>query len=249
MINKWMGIAENASEHGLMIDHMLEVVHLFMLVLFVGWTAFFFYTLYRFHRKRHPKAIHDGTTSHFSTHAEVGVVIVEAILLLGLAFPLWANRVNEFPDADENPVNVRVIGYQFGWAMHYPGPDGAFGPQNPDLIDAQNFIGLDRSVEGARDDIVVLNVLRLPANRPAVIQLSSLDVIHNFACYTMRASQDAIPGSEIPMWFTPVRTGEYEVICGQLCGDGHARMKATLIVESPQDYEQWIERMSAAAQG
>ncbi len=51
------------------------------------------------------------------------------------------------------------------------------------------------------------------------------------------------------MWFTPVRTGEYEVICGQLCGDGHAVMKATLIVQTPDEYEQWIERASAAAKG
>ncbi len=240
MLNKLFGLAENASDHGLMIDHMLEVVHWFMLALFVGWTAFFILTLVKFRRSKNPKANYTGTKSKFSTHAEVGVVIVEAILLLGLALPLWTQRVNAFPTADQNPVNIRVVGQQFLFSIHYPGADNTFGRTSPEFVTDQNRVGLDPSDEAAQDDIVALNSFHVPTGRPTVMQLSSKDVIHNFAVYTMRVAQDMIPGSEIPMWFTPVRTGEWEVICGQLCGNGHYSMKAVMTVEGPAEFDAWL---------
>ena len=64
----------------------------------------------------------------------------------------------------------------------------------------------------------------------------------------MRIATDAIPGSLNPMWFTPIKTGTYEVICGQLCGLGHYGMKGTLVVDTPQDYQAWLkERAELAA--
>ncbi|PYJ40116.1 MAG: cytochrome-c oxidase, partial [Verrucomicrobia bacterium] len=74
-------------------------------------------------------------------------------------------------------------------------------------------------------------------------------VIHNFALVNMRIAQDAIPGSIIPMWFKPIKTGTYEVICGQLCGLGHYGMKGTLVVDSPADYQAWLkERVELSGQ-
>jgi len=97
-ITKLLGQPEAASQHAGQIDHMNEVVHWFMFVLFVGWTAFFVYVLIRFRRRKNPKAQYQGMTSHFSTHLEVFVVLVEVVLLLGFAFPLWSQRVDaEFP--------------------------------------------------------------------------------------------------------------------------------------------------------
>jgi cytochrome c oxidase subunit 2 len=57
----------------------------------------------------------------------------------------------------------------------------------------------------------------------------------------MRIAQDAIPGSIIPMWFKPIKTGTYEVVCGQLCGLGHYSMKGTLVVDTPADYQAWLK--------
>jgi len=246
MINKMLGIAENASEHGFMSDHMLEIVHWFMAALFVGWSAFFLFVLWRFRKKRNPVADYHGVRSHTSTHLEVGVVIVEAALLLGLAFPLWGRKVNEFP-VNEDATRVRVVGEQFKWTMHYPGPDGVFGKQSPALVDAANPVGLDLADPNAKDDIQMPNELHLPVNKPAILEISSKDVIHNFALYTMRSAQDAIPGSRIPMWFKPIKTGEWEVICGQLCGANHYAMKATVVVESQEEYDRWIAGKVPAA--
>ena len=57
----------------------------------------------------------------------------------------------------------------------------------------------------------------------------------------MRIAQDAIPGQIIPMWFKPIKTGTYEVVCGQLCGLGHYSMKGTLVVDTPADYQAWLK--------
>lgn len=243
---EWMGIPELASEHGAMIDHMLNAVHYFMLILFVGWTAFFFYVIWRFRRKKQPQAKYHGIRSHFSTHLEIGVVIVEVMLLIGFAFPLWANRVQEFPTGG-NPVVVRATGWQFGWTFQYPGQDMNFGPRSETMVTPTNNIGLDWREESARDDIVVSRTMVVPVNRPVIIQLTSLDVIHNFALPNMRIASDAIPGSEIPMWFTPTKTGVYDVVCGQLCGSGHYAMQGVLEVVTAEEYEEWVKAGSETA--
>src|ERR1700704_4637204 len=101
LINELIGMPPNASEHGYQIDHILEFSHWFMGALFVGWSAFFVFVLIRFRKRRHPVADHDGVTSGISTHLEFSVVLIEAVLLIGFAIPLWAKRVNQFPETGD----------------------------------------------------------------------------------------------------------------------------------------------------
>lgn len=240
VINQLLGQPANASEHGFQIDHILEFAHWFMAALFVGWSAFFIYVLLRFRRSKHPVADHQGVKSGISTHLEFAVVLIEAVLLVGFAIPLWAKRVNEFP-ASKDAIVVHAIGQQFNWNFHLPGPDGEFGRRDINLVSNSNAIGLDPNDPASKDDIVVLGELHVPVNRPVIIELSSKDVIHNFALPNMRMAQDAIPGQLIPMWFTPIKTGNYEVICGQLCGLGHYSMKGMVVVDNPEEYQAWLK--------
>lgn len=235
---------ENAAEHGVFIDQMLEFCHWFMLVLFIGWSAFFLYTLWRFRRKRNPKADYHGVRSHTSSHLEVSVVLIEAILLLGFALPLWAQRVNDFPTQDA--LMVRVIAEQFGYQFHYAGKDGEFGETAAHLVSGGNPIGLNREDPDAKDDIVVRGTVTVPVGRPVIMMITSKDVIHNVTLHDMRIAQDAIPGMEVPMWFTPIKEGMYELVCGQLCGVGHTNMRAFLEVVSPEEFEQWMENNTPA---
>ena len=122
-----------------------------------------------------------------------------------------------------------------------PGPDGVFGRREIALVSNSNPLGLDANDPAAKDDIVMLGELHVPVNRPVIIELSSKDVIHNFCLPHMRMAQDAIPGSIIPMWFKPIKTGSYEVVCGQLCGLGHYSMKGMLVVDEPTEYEAWLK--------
>jgi cytochrome c oxidase subunit 2 len=246
LLNELIGLPPNASEHGYQIDHIIEFSHWFMGALFIGWSAFFIYVLLRFRKGRHPVADHEGVKSGISTHLEFAVVLIEAVLLIGFAIPLWAKRVNQFPN-DKDAILVHAIGQQFSWNFHLPGPDGQFGKRDIALVSNSNPLGLDSRDPASKDDIVVLGELHVPVNRPVIIELSSKDVIHNFALPHMRMAQDAIPGQIIPMWFKPIKTGNYEVVCGQLCGLGHYGMKGMLVVDNPADYQAWLKERAELA--
>src|SRR4029450_9885774 len=145
-----------ASQHGAALDHTNDLVHWVMLVLFVGWSLFFLYVLWRFRAKRHPVANHTGVTSHTSTWPEGAGARGEAILLIGFSIPLWAERVAGFP-APQDATRVRVVGQKFAWNIHYPGPDGVFGKTDVTLVDEQaNPLGLDRSDPAAEDDVTTI---------------------------------------------------------------------------------------------
>jgi cytochrome c oxidase subunit II len=236
-----------ASEHGERVDDFLMYVHWLMLVLFVGWSAFFLYTLWRFQRKRQPTANATGVRTHASTYVEIGVVVTEGFLLLGLAIPLWASVVSN-PPAENESTMIRVMGRQFNWMAHYPGVDGIMGRQNPAVATISDPFGVDRlGDEHAMDDVVVQNNLVVPVDRPVLIHLTSMDVIHGFAIKTMRVSQDAIPGMSIATWFTPTREGEFKITCSQLCGNSHYGMFGILKVVSQEAYDVWLADASAKA--
>ena len=228
----------------------------FMLVLFVGWGGFFVYALVRFRRSRNPVANYTGVKSHNATYLEIGVALVEAVLLFGFAIQLWAARIGDTP-AESESLMVQVTGEQFAWNIHYAGPDGVFGRTNLKLLDLQsNPLGLDRTDAAAKDDITTVNQLYLPVNRPIIVRLRSKEVIHSFGVPEFRVKQDAIPGLTIPIWFIPTittadmrtRTGnpgfQYEIACAQLCGLGHARMRGFVTVQAAPEFQQWMEAES-----
>ncbi len=252
-MTEWMGLPALATANGGQIDDLIGWTHVFMLVLFVGWGGFFVYALIRFRRSRQPVADYTGVKSHTSSYLEVGVAVVEAILLFGFAIPLWAARVDRMPSTSE-ALLVDVTAEQFAWNVHYAGPDGVFGRTDIKLIDTQdNPLGLDRSDPAAKDDITTLNQLYLPVNKPIIVRLRSKDMIHSFGVPEFRVKQDAIPGLTIPIWFVPnvttaemrTRTGnpefQYEIACAQLCGLGHYRMRGFVTVLSTDEFQKWVE--------
>jgi cytochrome c oxidase subunit II len=253
LMTDWLGLPVLASAHGGQIDNLIGWIHVFMLVLFVGWGGFFLFAVIRFRRSRNPVADYTGVTSHRSTYLEVGVAVVEAILLIGFAIPLWAARIEDLPPTSE-ALEVHVTGEQFAWNMHYAGPDGVFGRTDIKLIDLQsNPLGVDRSDPAAKDDVTTVNQLYLPVNKPIIVRLRSKDVIHSFGVPEFRVKQDAVPGFTIPIWFIPTittaemrtRTGnpefQYEIACAQLCGLGHAKMRGLVTVQSAEEFQKWLD--------
>lgn len=252
-MEKWLGLPEIASEHGARIDHVMGMVHWLMLVLFIIWGALFIYILFRFRKGRQPKADYKGLQSHLSSYAEVGVAVIEVILLVGFSIPLYSERIDDLPDEGEATV-VRVVAEQFAWNVHYSGPDGIFGRTDPDLIDvASNPVGLDSEDEASADDVVKVNQLFLPVDKPVLIKLSSKDVIHAFFITEMRVKQDAIPGMVFPVWFEPILTNtemqaikgnpdfSYEIGCAQLCGNSHASMRGIVTILEQAEYDAWMD--------
>lgn len=228
-----------ASSHAAAIDGMLEHVHLMMLVLFVGWSAYFIWVLVRYRRGRQPQAARAGARGRVAVGIFAGVAIAEAVLLVVSALPLWYERTSARP-TDANPVVLRVVAEQFAWNVHYPGADGEFGDTSISLVSPTNPLGLDRASRFGKDDLVLQNEMHLPVNRPVIIQLSSKDVIHSFGVPAMRVKQDAIPGLLSTAWFTPILEGQFDIVCSQLCGLGHYRMRGTIIVESEEAYGRFL---------
>jgi cytochrome c oxidase subunit 2 len=252
-MTEWLGLPALATTHGGQIDSLIGWIHVFMLILFVGWGGFFLYSLVRFRKSRNPVADYAGVKSHRSTYMEIGVAVVEGVLLFGFAIPMWAARVGDLPPESEALV-VQVTAEQFAWNVHYAGPDGKFGRTDIKLIDVQsNPLGLDRADAAAKDDVTTLNQLYLPANKPIIVKLRSKDVIHSFGVPEFRVKQDAIPGFTIPIWFVPnvttaemrTRTGnaefQYEIACAQLCGLGHARMRGFVTVQTAEEFQKWLD--------
>jgi cytochrome c oxidase subunit 2 len=253
IMTEWLGLPALAADHGGQIDSLIGWIHIFMAVLFVGWGGFFIFTLIRFRRARNPVADYAGVKSHRSTYMEIGVAVVEAVLLFGFAIPIWAARVDTVPPPSQ-AMMVQVTGEQFAWNIHYAGPDGKFGRTDLKLLDLQsNPLGLDREDPAAKDDVTTVNQMYLPVNKPVVVRLRSKDVIHSFGVPEFRVKQDAIPGLTIPIWFVPNTTtaemrakkGDpefmYEIACAQLCGLGHARMRGFVTVQTAEEFQKWLD--------
>ncbi len=238
-----------ASEHGKEVDLFIMYIHALMVALFVIWMIYFVYVLWRFQAKRNPKADYKGARTHASTYLEVVVAVVEAVLLLGFAVPLWAQMVDQPPDeADANVV--RVMAEQFHWNFMYPGPDKTFGKQDPKLVSANNRFGRVLDDPAGKDDFLTRNDLRVPVNQSTIFQISSLDVVHSFKIIALRVCQDAIPGISVPTWCTPLKEGRYQINCAQLCGAGHSTMtQGFLEVQSQEDFQAWVAEKAAGESG
>lgn len=240
-INKIFGMHDIASLHGHSGDHMLGVLHWFMLILFIGWSIFLGYVIWRFRRKKSPHANYYGVTSKFPTHIEIGVVIVDGFLLFGFAFPLWAMRTDPgYRPTGDDVVNLRAVGEQYRWNFHYAGQDRAVGLTSYEFYSGANPIGLIAEDPNAADDFLSVNELVVPVGRPVVIQVTSKDVIHGLAILPMFSQQDALPGAEIPMWFVPDKEGEWNIVCAQLCGAGHAQMVSHVKAVSSEKFDKWL---------
>ncbi|MBI5217147.1 MAG: hypothetical protein HY960_15430 [Ignavibacteriae bacterium] len=204
-MEQFLGLPPIASEHGIEVDHLLVLLHWLMLILFVGWTSYFLYALIRFRKKSQPVANYVGTKSKIVLYLALAIAIFEVVLDVAYSVPVWEKRINEFPSEKEATV-VRIVAEQFAWNIHYPGPDGIFGKTSLNLIDPDNPLGLDRNDPGAKDDIITINQLNVPVNKPVIVRLTSKDVIHSLNLPFLRLKQDAIPGMMIPLWFMPNKT-------------------------------------------
>jgi cytochrome c oxidase subunit II len=255
LTRKLLGLPELASVHGDDVDRLIVYVHYLMIVLFVGWTGYFLYTLWRFRKGRNPKADYVGVTSHASSYLELAVAAVEVILLVGFAVPLWAKVVDKFPSDQESQM-VRVTGQQFAWSARYPGADGKFGKQDIQLVSSSNPLGLlqldDKLKAGDTDGKDDVNLpanaeIVVPVNTNVIVSVTSLDVIHSFKVLPLRVTQDAIPGLRIPFHFNATKTNTYQINCAQLCGVGHSTMKGILKVVPKTEFDAWLKSKAGGA--
>jgi cytochrome c oxidase subunit II len=161
----------------------------------------------------------DGPPIHGHTGLEIVWTAVPAVLVTAIAI-VSAIVLARNGEAGTNPLQVDVIGQQFAWRFEYP-DDGKI-----------------RSGQ-----------LVLPLGRGVELDLQALDVIHSFWVPEMGQKQDAVPGIHTRLVITPTRTGVFPVICTELCGLGHATMRTTVRVVTPQQFDAWVREQSGAAGG
>jgi cytochrome c oxidase subunit II len=180
--------------------------------------------------------------SHGDWRWEIAWTVAVAALFFWFHFSggrLWSEMI--LPEKQSDAVHVEITGVQFQWYFRYPGADGIFG-----RVDAQKFarpdegnpLGIDPNDPGGEDDIVSPSLV-LPVGRLAELDLRAQDVIHSVFIPAMRFKRDAVPGMEIQTYITPTQIGNYELVCSQLCGLGHYRMKAAVRVVSEAEYKDW----------
>jgi cytochrome c oxidase subunit 2 len=176
--------------------------------------------------------------THGNNRVEIAGVVVTTIVFVTVAFlgqRVWAKL--HFEDAPADASRVRVVAQQFQWNFHYAGADGRFGRTDPKLIkdESLNYIGLDEADAASKDDAVV-STLVAQVNRPIELNLASRDVTHSFWVPPLRFKQDAVPGLDIKVHFTPQKAGRYEIACAELCGQQHYKMKAYMLILPAEEY-------------
>ena len=121
--------------------------------------------------------------------------------------------------------------------------DGILGTTNISLINDENPYGLNSEDPNSKDDIIVMDAdLHLEINQPVKVELRSYDVLHNFYVPQFRAKMDTLPGLVTYYWFTPTKTGDFEILCAEYCGTGHYAMRGKVLVDEKTDYTKWLAK-------
>jgi len=236
----WTPIASN----WVYIDHTIQMTFWITGIVFAAVILFMAYCVWRFRHREGNRADYKPENRRLETWLTVATGGgVTAMLVPGLF--VWAQFVTVPDDATE----VEVIGQQWQWSFRLPGADGKLGKSDTMLVTGDNVLGVNPDDPDGQDDIVVQAAdLHLPVGKPVKMLLRSIDVLHDFYVPEFRAKMDMIPGAVTYFWFTPTRTGTFEVLCAELCGTGHSFMRGIVMVDTEEDYLAWLGEQQTFAQ-
>ncbi|MFL5297877.1 MAG: cytochrome c oxidase subunit II [Phenylobacterium sp.] len=154
-----------------------------------------------------------------SLTAWAGLIVAGLIGLVTVSFLVDRSLA----EAGTDPLKVKVTAHQWWWQVEYQGDQPS-------------------------DQVTTANELRLPLNRPAVIELHADDVIHSFWVPNLAGKVDLIPGRTNYVAVTPRRAGAFRGQCAEFCGLEHAKMAFDVQVESPASFEAWRKSQVQDAQ-
>lgn len=209
----------DVSEHGHTIDNLFMFILWLTGIVFIATEAVLIWFMWKYDARenREPvKYLHGDHT------LEVVWTILPAVTLLFIAIyqlDAWASAKMHKPDM---PPTAEITGRQFNWDVRYPGPDG-------ELHTLDDIVRYDGDIH-------------LPANEDVLLIIKSQDVLHSLFMPNLRLKQDVVPGMTQSMWFHAKETGKFDIVCAELCGWGHYKMKARLTLESRSKYESWLAK-------
>src|ERR671911_539887 len=127
--------------------------------------------------------------------------------------------LDEIEARDPDRLQVDVTAQQFAWKFEYP------------------------------DEKITSTELHVPVDHQVELSMTAIDVIHSFWVPEWRVKKDLVPGQRTSVVATPDREGNFEVVCTELCGVGHATMRAPVVVESQEDFDRWVSDQGGEAAG
>ena len=237
-------LPRNVNMFGHDVDFLFYVILLLTGVAFVGVFVAMILFLIKYRYRPGVPAIH----THGNNALEVIWTTIPAFIFLALAIygnEQWSTMRRQTPPA--NALPVAVVGEQFGWNVRYPGPDGKLAKMVAAKISKENPFGVDVADSAGLDDFTTYNELVFPVGRPVRLYLGSKDVIHAFYVPEFRLYQDMVPGRVYDfVWLKAEATGNFQLACNQLCGQGHYKMFGKLSVVPEVDYEAWAKSKAPA---
>ncbi len=241
-------VLPNASEHGVVTDRLFWITMVITCVVFIVTQIFLFGFAYKYQHKNDGKAEyypHNNTLEIIWT--AIPAVVLAILILSGLR--AWSDITGPAPEESEI---IEIMGYQYSWAVRYPGSDNKLGSYDFRKIDATNQMGIDFTDRSSFDDFVPREI-HVPKGKPVEFKIRARDVIHSVYQPHFRLQMNAVPGMPTRFWFVPTKTTaemrietgnpdfNYELVCNKICGFGHFGMKYTIVVDEPEDYEKWYE--------
>jgi cytochrome c oxidase subunit 2 len=214
----WFPVPASSQAHK--IDDLYDVLLIASVPVFVLVEVIVLFSVWKF-RMKPGEELKDGPPIHGNTTLEVIWTAIPAILMVGLS--TYAYVV--LRDIERKPANemiVNVTGQQFTWTFEYPG----MGPGGSALKSDQ---------------------LYLAKGRPVEFHVRTKDVIHDFWVPEFRLKIDAVPGLTTKYRVNPTRTGDYSVVCAELCGLGHATMRQGAHVLPAASFQAWVSEQQAGA--
>jgi len=218
------------------IDLTIDITLVITGIVFVAVNLFMAYAIFRYRYDPEKRSHYEPENKKLETWLTVITSVgVAAMLAPGLV--VWADFVNVPEDADQ----VEVVGMQWQWSYRFPGVDGILGEVDSAHVSEENPFGMSPTDPNGADDVLVTsNELHLPKDRAVKLLLRSKDVLHDFAVPQFRVKMDLVPGLVTYVWFTPTRTGKFDILCMELCGIAHYTMRGYVVVDEEADFETWL---------
>ena len=236
----WTPIASNWGY----IDDTLIITFWITGAVFTAVVLFTSYCVFRFRHQKGRRAEYEPENKKLEWWLTIVTGVgVAAMLAPGLF--VW----HQFVTVPEGASEFEVVGRQWQWSYRLPGKDGRLGTTDVRNVSSDNPLGLNPNDPNGQDDVVIEgDDLHLPLGKPVKVLLRSIDVLHDFYVPEFRAKMDMVPGVVTYYWFTPTRTGTFEILCAELCGVGHPQMRGKVIVEEDGDYQAWLQKQQTFAQ-
>jgi cytochrome c oxidase subunit 2 len=155
--------------------------------------------------------------SHGKPALEIGLTILPALILIGIAIPT-VGTIMALNETDDTECVVNVTGQQWWWEIDYAAQDGCGGIAEP---------------------IVTSGQMVIPVGTPVLVRGTSRDVIHSWWIPRLNGKRDMVPGRVHTVRLEADEPGIYAGQCTEFCGLSHANMRMEVIAMEPDDFEAW----------